>query len=82
VGVSKSKDLPVEGFGNLHSDSSLRVPLSSVDQKSERIGRRAAEIVLKLVIRKYDEPPKKNGALTNLVLKPELVMRQSSGRGR
>jgi LacI family transcriptional regulator len=70
MGVSKSKDLPVEGFGNLHSDSSLRVPLSSVDQKSERIGR------------KYDEPPKKNGALTNLVLKPELVMRQSSGRGR
>jgi hypothetical protein len=29
---------------------------------------------------KYDELPKENGALANIVLKPELVIRQSSMR--
>jgi LacI family transcriptional regulator len=81
LGVSIPKELAVVGCGNLHYDSSLRVPLSSIDQKSERIGQRAAGIVLENVMRnKYDELPKENGALANIVLKPELVIRQSSMR--
>jgi hypothetical protein len=56
AGVSIPKQLAIIGCGNLHYDDSLRVPLLSIDQKSERIGERAAEIILERVIRgKYDE---------------------------
>ena len=81
AGVSIPKQLAIVGCGNLHYDESLRVPLSSIDQKSERIGERAAAIILEQVIRKkYDEKPAGPVAYTRVNLKPELVVRQSSQR--
>ena len=41
-GVRIPQDLAVVGCGNLHYDDSLRVPLSSIDQHSRRIGEEAA----------------------------------------
>jgi LacI family transcriptional regulator len=81
AGVSIPGQLAIVGCGNLHYDESLRVPLSSMDQKSERIGERAAAIILEQVIRKkYDDKPSGPVAYTRVNLKPDLVVRQSSQR--
>ena len=41
-GLRIPEDIAVIGCGNLHYDDSLRVPLSSIDQHSRRIGEEAA----------------------------------------
>ncbi len=45
AGLRVPEDVAVIGCGNLHYDSSLRVPLSSVDQQSVEMGKRAAKLV-------------------------------------
>ena len=45
-GIQIPEDIAVIGCGNLHYDDSLRVPLSSIDQHSRRIGEEAARIAL------------------------------------
>ena len=74
------EDLAIIGCGNLHYDESLSIPLSSVDQKSARIGERAAGIIIQHVVRgKYDlEPNAGSQAFANIRLKPEVVVRASS----
>jgi LacI family transcriptional regulator len=78
--VKIPKDLAIIGCGNLHYDDSLRIPLSSVDQKSARIGERAARIIIEQVVRgKYDPDPRTDvQTFANIRLKPELVIRNSS----
>ena len=49
TGAGVPQDLAVIGCGNLHFDDSIRVPLSSIDQRSGEIGRRAAKLILELV---------------------------------
>jgi len=66
--------LAVVGCGNLHYDDSLRVPLSSIDQHSRRIGEEAARIALRIPNSKT--PPKPE----TLVLQSELVVRESTQR--
>src|SRR5450755_2031980 len=73
-GVRIPEDLAVVGCGNLHYDDSLRVPLSSIDQNSRRIGEEAARIALRILNSKT--PPKPE----TLVLQPELVVRGSTRR--
>lgn len=70
------EDIAVIGCGNLHYDDSLRVPLSSIDQQSRRIGEEAARIALGILNSKV--PPK----YETIVLQPELVVRGSTGRRR
>jgi LacI family transcriptional regulator len=81
VGISIPKQLAVIGSGNLHYDASLRIPLSSIDQQSEKIGQRAAEIILRSVLRDKDAedtaPPVE---IERVVLRPHLVVRQSTTR--
>ena len=62
------------GVGNLHYDSLLRVPLSSVDQDSSALGEEAAKLALKLIESKIKSRPKK------IMLEPKLVPRASSLR--
>jgi LacI family transcriptional regulator len=62
------------GCGNLSYSNFLRVPLSSVDQGSEMIGKQAAQMALKLVIEKGVHYP------LNKLVKPQLIMRASSFR--
>ena len=73
-GLRVPEDIAVIGCGNLHYDDSLRVPLSSIDQHSRRIGEEAARITLGILNSKV--PPKPE----TVVLQPELVVRSSTQR--
>jgi len=73
-GLSVPNDVAVIGCGNLHYDSSLRVPLSSIDQQNANIGRRAGEVVLEIIESKLPKPPQK------IVFEPALVARLSTLR--
>jgi LacI family transcriptional regulator len=73
-GLSVPNDIAVIGCGNLHYDSSLRIPLSSIDQQSHAIGRRTGEVLLEIIESKVPKPPQK------IVLEPILVARLSTMR--
>ena len=72
AGLRIPQDIAVIGCGNLHYDSSLRVPLSSVDQNSQAIGERCAEILLG-ILKSKKRPP-----LRTIILEPSLAVRASS----
>lgn len=82
AGVRIPKELAIIGCGNLHYDDSLLVPLSSVDQRSARVGERAAQLILEQVVRgRYDDAPDTaSQTFANIQLKPEVVIRESSRR--
>ena len=74
AGLRIPDDVAVIGCGNLSYSDFLRVPLSSVDQGSSRIGKIAAEMALKLA---------QNGVQPSLrteFIQPHLVVRASSLR--
>lgn len=68
------EDIAVIGCGNLHYDDSLRVPLSSIDQHSRKIGEEAARLALRILNSKV---PLKS---ETVVLRPELIVRRSTQR--
>ena len=74
AGVRIPEDVAVVGCGNLSYSDFLRVPLSSVDQGSENIGKYTAELALKIARKKVSIRPK-----TELI-PPRLVVRSSSLR--
>lgn len=74
AGARIPQDLAVVGCGNLSYSDFLRVPLSSVDQGSESIGMRTADLALKIARKKVPVRPR-----TELV-PPRLVARASSLR--
>lgn len=73
-GLRIPEDIAIIGCGNLHYDDSLRVPLSSIDQHSRRIGEEAARLTLRILNSKI--PPKPE----TVILPPELIVRRSTGR--
>jgi LacI family transcriptional regulator len=76
AGLRVPEDIAVIGSGNLHYDSELRVPLSSIDQQTELIGERAARLTLSLLESKT--PPRSK----SIILQPELVIRASTEKKR
>jgi LacI family transcriptional regulator len=72
AGLRIPEDIAVIGCGNLHYDRLLRVPLSSVDQNSQAIGERTAEILLGILESKVRPQP------MSIILEPSLVVRVSS----
>ena len=76
AGLRIPEDIAVIGCGNLHYDPLLRVPLSSVDQNSQAIGERCAEILLSSLESKTKPP------LKSVILEPSLAARASSIRKR
>jgi LacI family transcriptional regulator len=74
AGLRIPQDVAVVGCGNLPHSDFLRVPLSSVDQGSIDIGKRAAALALHLAQNKSATRPKKE------FVRPELVVRASSLR--
>jgi LacI family transcriptional regulator len=74
AGLRIPEEIAVVGCGNLSYSSFLRVPLSSVDQGSEMIGKQAAQMALKLVGEKGMQHP------LNQLVKPQLIIRASSSR--
>jgi LacI family transcriptional regulator len=76
AGLDIPGDVAVVGCGDVHYAKFLRVPLSSVAQQSEAMGRKAAQLALSLVGR--SSPP----AHETILFEPELIVRQSSLRSR
>lgn len=74
AGLRIPEDIAVFGCGNLHYDRLLRVPLSSVDQKSQDIGERTAGILLGILESKVRRQP------MSTILEPTLAIRASSMR--
>lgn len=72
AGLRVPEDVAIVGCGNSHYDDYLRVPLTSIDQKSEDIGRHAAELAVLLVESKNPAPTQ------TILLVPELIVRESS----
>jgi LacI family transcriptional regulator len=74
AGLRIPEDIAVMGCGNVSYSGFLRVPLTSIDQDSAAIGRKAAELALVLVEAKEIMHPK-----TELLV-PRLVVRASTMR--
>jgi LacI family transcriptional regulator len=74
AGLRVPEEIAVVGCGNLSYSDFLRVPLSSVDQGSDAIGRKAAAMALKVAREKSSTQPKCE------LIEPHLVIRASSLR--
>jgi len=74
AGLRIPADIAVVGCGNLSYSDFLRIPLSSVDQGSEQIGRQAAQLAMELITKKNHLAPIRR--LTH----PQLIVRASSSR--
>jgi LacI family transcriptional regulator len=74
AGLRIPEDIALIGCGNLPNNDCLRVSLSSVDQHSQMIGQRAAELVLSLIASK--QMPRAR----TIILEPTLVARSSTQR--
>ncbi len=72
AGLSIPGDVALIGAGNIPHSDLLRVGLSTVDQATADIGRRAAKLALKLIESKGTLKPK------TVLLDPSLVVRQST----
>ena len=72
AGLKIPEDVAVVGCGNLPYSSYLRVPLTSVDQGSYRLGEEAARLALANIHAKKALRPK------SVLLTPKLVVRQST----
>ena len=68
------EDIAVVGAGNVHYSDVLAVPLTTVDQGTAQIGRRAAELLLEQISAKSAVRPKK------ILIAPKLVVRLSTQR--
>jgi LacI family transcriptional regulator len=73
-GLRIPEDIALIGCGNLPNNPWLRVPLSSIDQQSQMIGQRAAELVLSLI------ESKQTPRAQTIILEPTLVVRSSTQR--
>ncbi|HTR66463.1 MAG TPA: LacI family DNA-binding transcriptional regulator [Terriglobales bacterium] len=67
-------DIAVVGAGNVHYSDMLSVPLTTVDQGTCQIGKRAAELLLEQIESKRTLAPRKT------LIAPRLVIRQSTAR--
>jgi LacI family transcriptional regulator len=74
AGLRIPEDIAFVGCDNLHYDASLKAPLTSVDHHSGQIGVHAARMLMKLL------KDKESKTTRRVLLKPSLVVRQSSLR--
>jgi LacI family transcriptional regulator len=74
AGLRVPGDIAVVGAGNVHYSDVLAVPLTTVDQGTGKIGRCAAELLLKQIGAKRSVQPRK------VLIAPRLVLRQSTRR--
>lgn len=74
AGLRIPEDIAVVGCGNVIYSHLLRVPLTSIDQNSQSIGEKAAELALSLIDAKAPVRPE------SICITPTLVVRASSQR--
>lgn len=75
AGLRVPDDVAIVGCGNVTYADFLRIPLTSVDQESEEIGKRAAKLALNVL----ENPPNR---MKQIVLTPALVARASTRRSK
>jgi LacI family transcriptional regulator len=85
AGVRIPEDLAVIGCGNLHYDSDMRVPLSSIDQRSRETGEKTARLVLELIAQKHEQKHTPRAASEHpenaprrIILQPRIAPRDST----
>jgi LacI family transcriptional regulator len=76
AGLRIPEDIAVVGCGNLNYNDWLRIPLTSIDQRSHLIGQRAGEILLGMIEGREWPAPEK------VILEPTLVVRASTTGGK
>jgi LacI family transcriptional regulator len=76
AGLRVPEDIAVIGSGNLHYDTELRIPLSSIDQQTDMIGERAGRLTLSLLESKTHQRNR------TIIIQPQLVIRASTDRKR
>ena len=76
AGFRVPEDVAVIGSGNLHYDAELRVPLSSIDQQTEKIGEQTARLTLSLL------ESKTRPRIKTVIIEPQLVVRASTDKKR
>jgi LacI family transcriptional regulator len=74
AGLRLPCDVALIGAGNVHYSDVLSVPLSTVDQRTCRIGELASELLLARIGAKRALAPK------TILISPELVERESTRR--
>jgi len=65
-------DIKVIGVGNVHYSDLLRVPLSTIDQSSTKIGTEAADLLMKSIGAKRKRAPRA------VIIEPTLIAREST----
>jgi LacI family transcriptional regulator len=74
AGLRIPEDIAVVGAGNVHHSDLLAVPLSTVDQSTRPMGKRAAELLLEQIQSKRPFRPR------TILIDPKLVARHSTQR--
>ena len=78
AGLRIPEDIALVGCGNTNYAELLRVPLTSIDQESETLGRSAGKLALSLLRRKSQNPAK--STVKSVLTEPRLIVRASSQR--
>jgi LacI family transcriptional regulator len=71
LGIKVPQEVSVVGFDNLRFTEHLPVPLTTVDQPTQEMGRRAVELLLERIDVGKDRPPRRE------VFHPHLIIRDS-----
>ena len=74
AGLEVPRQVAIVGSGNVHYSDLLRVPLTTVDQDSCSIGRKAAGLLIRCIESKQPLPP------IQIQIEPRLIVRESSRR--
>ncbi len=74
AGLRVPDDIAVVGAGNVHYSDFLAVPLTTVDQGTSEMGKRAADLLLERISSKHKLRP------IRVLIEPRLVIRQSTAR--
>jgi DNA-binding LacI/PurR family transcriptional regulator len=71
IGIKVGKDVFLAGYGNIPMCEKMEVPLSSVDQNSQQVGYRSAELLYKLL-------KENSSSIINIMCSTKMHIRQSS----
>lgn len=74
AGLSVPGDIAIVGAGNVHYSDLLKIPLSTIDQSSTKIGESAAALLMECITTKAELPAR------TIQITPRLVVRESSRR--
>jgi LacI family transcriptional regulator, galactose operon repressor len=74
AGFDVPNQIAVIGAGNVHYSDVLAVPLTTIDQGAEEIGRKAAELLL------AETEGERRTETRNVLISPRLIVRRSTQR--